>query len=169
MRETIEAGRSKERPVSFVVGGCSRPVAVAKCFRHHGAVDYGRVLILAALLLVAACSTEPSDSKVPVPNLYLWLYGADELVSDSINPGQRGGASALRLGEALRVCGVKNFSFGSFGLAGEEVYLPSTGEDARIVGCVKSHVDFGFSANRTLPSEWNRGKRGQEVIPADGD
>ncbi|UYY78956.1 hypothetical protein [Sphingomonas sp. R1] len=132
-------------------------------------MDQRRILISTALLMLPACSMEPADGVETIPNLYLWLHGADDLVPESINPSQKSGASAIRLGEALRLCGVKGFTVVSHGLSGEEVYLPSTENDIRIVRCVKSHVTFGFSANRALPTNWKRGEHGQPLVADDGD
>lgn len=133
----------------------------------YGLMDYRHALILATLVLIAVCSAKGSDARAQDANLYLWLRGPDDYVPESINPGRRAGASAVRLGEALKACGVKSFTIADFGLGGKEVWLPSSGNDAAIVGCVKKRVDFGFDANRALPADWRAGKRGQKVAPAE--
>lgn len=143
-------------------------VANIRRFHRHKLMGHCRVFTLAVLLLTAACSVKESGTKAQDPNLYLWLGGADDHVPESINPGRRAGASAARLGEALRVCGVNSFTVENYGLGGEEVWLPSSNNDAAIVGCVKKHIDFGFNASRASAADWHEGKRGHIVAPANG-
>jgi hypothetical protein len=130
-------------------------------------VSASRSIILVALFSMVSCSKETPDTNPGAHRLYLWLHGADELVPEHINPG-KGGGSAIRLGEALKACGSKEFAMEFYGLTGEAVLLPSTSNDAILVGCVRRHVDFGFNASRATPAEWQKGGRSHPVAPAGG-
>lgn len=126
-----------------------------------------QLTLIAGLMLTTACIEQASGQGKSVPNLHLWLHGVDDFVPNAIHSGKRDDGSAARLGEALRACGITNYTVETYGLAGEEVYFPSSGEDAIIVGCVARRVDFGFNAKRILPAERLRGESGIPIAPAD--
>lgn len=129
-------------------------------------MKHRQVAAFVGFMLFAACVEREPDRNAQAPDLHLWLYGADDLVASQVHPLQRGGASAIRLGEALRTCGINSFTVESHGLGGERVYLPSSKDDAVIVGCVARHVTFGFNASRITPAEYERGEEGSKVVPA---
>jgi hypothetical protein len=126
-----------------------------------------RWLALAIVLtLLCGCGAERAAVEdLDRPRLYLWLAGADDHIPPSV-PSRatvQEQPSSHRLAEAVVQCGGSAFEIDGEPLSGEEVSMPSTGDDERMIECVRSRVGFGFNASRFTRRLWSNGQRGPLV------
>lgn len=89
--------------------------------------------------------------------LYLWIYGADDLVPSQLQgrAAKRHPPSVRALAEAAVACGRTEFHVQGDAISGQEVSLPSGTDDRRLVLCMQARTGFDFNATVATESDWN--------------